>query len=454
MFTELLQAQDKYFHKNHTRSYAFRMHQLDVLKKGIQKYEKKIIQALYDDLRKPEFEAYTNEVGFVLESIRYSQRHLRRWMKKVRVKTPLHQFGSRSYIEQVPYGKTLIIGPFNYPFQLLIEPLIGAIAAGNTAVIKPSEYTKSVEGVLKTMIEEIFDPQYIALVTGEIKETTALLAAPFDYIFFTGSVGVGKIVMEAAAKRLTPLTLELGGKSPVIVDQTAKIDLAAKRIAWGKFLNAGQTCVAPDYVYVHKDVMKPFKAALKKHIEGFYGPRPEESEDYGRIVSQRHYQRLKALISEDSVFVGGQSRDDSLYIAPTVLEGLTWDAPVMKDEIFGPILPLLAYEDLDQVLDEMKGFDKPLALYIFSENRVNQNKILNQLSFGGGAINDTISHVASPYLPFGGVQTSGLGLYHGHYSFKAFSHTRSLVNKSTKLDIKLVFPPYGDKIKLARKFMK
>lgn len=451
---KLLEEQKTFYKENHTKSYNFRMNQLNVLKEGIRKYESKLLKALYVDLRKPEFEAYTNEVGFVLDSIKHTQKHLKKWMKQKKVKTPIHQLGSKSYIDQIPYGNTLIIGPFNYPFQLLIEPLIGAIAGGNTAILKPSEYTKAVETVLVEMIGELFDPKYIAIVTGEKEVTSELLDMPFDYIFFTGSVAVGKIVMTAAAKRLTPLTLELGGKSPVIVDETAKIDLAAKRIAWGKFLNAGQTCVAPDYIYVHHSVEEAFKIALKKHVSAFYGDCPEKSMDYGRIVSKRHYDRLKTLYENSAVYSGGAFNDDTFYIEPTILDQVSWSDPIMLDEIFGPILPVLSYENLDDLVDLLKEKDKPLALYVFSESRQNQRMIFSQLSFGGGAINDTISHVASPYLPFGGVHTSGLGVYHGKYSYEAFTHKRSYMKKSTKLDVKLVFPPYGNKIKLAKKFMK
>jgi len=454
MIQDLLKKQDDYFHSNQTRSYDFRIKMLDKLKRAIQAYEGDLLAALKSDLNKPEFEAYTNEIGFVLDSISHTKKHLKSWMKKKRVKTPIHQFGAKSYIEYVPYGRVLIIGPFNYPFQLLIEPLVGAIASGNTAVLKPSEYTKATERVLVDMIEKTFDPAYVSIVTGEVEVTQELLAADFDYIFFTGSVPVGKIVMEAAAKRLTPVTLELGGKSPVIVDETAQLDLAAKRIAWGKFLNAGQTCVAPDYVYVHESVHDQLVEKIRTHVLSFYGDQAHTSPDYGRIVSERHFNRLRQLIHKDKVYHGGSCDHKELYIQPTIMTQVEWTDQVMSDEIFGPLLPILTYKDLDQVIDLIRRRDKPLALYVFSESKTNQDKILSQVSFGGGGINDTISHVASPYLPFGGVQTSGFGAYHGQHSFEAFSHRRSMIKKSTKIDLKLVFPPYGEKIKLARKFMK
>jgi aldehyde dehydrogenase (NAD+) len=454
MIQEILRKQREFYLKGSTKSYNFRMNQLELLKEAIKKYEKRILEALYRDLRKPAFEAYTNEVGYVLESIDYIQKHLKKWMKKDRVKTPIHQFLSRSYIEYIPYGQTLIIGPFNYPFQLVVEPLIGAIAGGNTCILKPSEYTKAVESLLVEMIEETFDASYIAIVTGEKDITKQLLESPFDYIFFTGSVAVGKIVMKAAAERLTPLTLELGGKSPAIVDETAKIDLAAQRIAGGKFLNAGQTCVAPDFVYVHTSIERTFKSAVIKYIKEFYGDNPSESEDYGRIVSKRHYDRLKNFVEAANVFSGGRYLDDHLYIEPSLIDNVQWSDPIMQEEIFGPLLPILTYDDLDDLISILQGQDNPLALYVFSENKDHQEKILKMLSFGGGAINDTISHVASPYLPFGGIHTSGMGVYHGKYSFKAFTHPRSILVKSSKVKIPLVFPPYKNKIKLAKKIMK
>lgn len=451
---KLLAAHQDLYRTLVTKSLDFRLKQLKQLKEAIKKYEKAIIEALRKDLGKHEFEAYTNEVGFTLDSIGYTMKHLRKWQKDQKVKTPIHQLGAKSYIQFEPYGTVLIIAPFNYPFQLLIEPLIGAIAAGNTVVLKPSEYTTHTEAVIKEMIESHFPEDYISVVTGGREVTTELINSKFDYIFFTGSVTVGKIVMAAASKNLTPVTLELGGKSPTIVDKSAKIDLAARRIAWGKFLNAGQTCVAPDYVYVHKSIEKEFKEKLKGYIHDFYGHEAHKSEDYGRIVTKRHHNRLRDLIHPDKIFHGGSHDEDSLYIEPTILEDVSWSDPIMADEIFGPILPILTYEDIDEVIQVIQENDKPLALYLFTEDKVLEEKVLKSTSFGGGAINDTISHVASPYLPFGGVGPSGMGVYHGKYSFEVFSHKRSVLRKSTKFDMKLIYPPYKNKVKLAKLFMK
>lgn len=451
---DLLNQHRRFYQTLKTKSLDFRLKQLLTLRTAIKKYEKDIIVALEQDLGKHEFEAYTNEVGFTLDSIGYTMKHLKKWAKDQRVKTPIHQFGSKSFIQFEPYGTVLIIAPFNYPFQLLIEPLIGAIAAGNTVVLKPSEYTVHTEAVILKMMDEFFEKDYITVITGGREMTTELINSKFDYIFFTGSVNVGKVVMKAAAENLIPVTLELGGKSPTIVDKSAKVDLAAKRIAWGKFLNAGQTCIAPDYVYVHQSIEPLFKEKLKTYIHEFYGHDPKESVDYGHIVTKRHHNRLIDLIHPEKIYSGGSHDHEKLYIEPTILENVTWSDPVMGEEIFGPILPILKFENLDEVIDMITSRDKPLALYLFAEDKSVQDKILKSTSFGGGAINDTISHVASPYLPFGGVGPSGMGGYHGKYSFEVFSHRRSLIKKSTKIDMKLIYPPYKDKVKLAKLFMK
>lgn len=453
MIKNALNQQKQFFHTQKTKSLDFRIDQLKILRKGILKYEKEIIDALYKDLRKPEFEAYTNEVGYVLESITSMIKRLKKLNRPVKIKAPIHQLGSKAYYVYEPFGSVCIIGPFNYPFQLLIEPLIGAIAAGNTVILKPSSYTKATETILVKLIKEIYDPSYIEIFTGDREVTQELIHCPFDHIFFTGSVQVGKIVMAAAAQNLTPVTLELGGKSPTIVDQTANIDLAAKRIAWGKFINAGQTCIAPDYVYVHHSIVEDFKVALKKHIRDFYGHEPKNSPDYGRIVAKRHFERLRELINHEKTFIGGDYDLDDLYIAPTVMDKVEWDDAVMSDEIFGPILPLLIYDNIDEVIRVIISRPKPLALYLFTESKSIENQVLSHISFGGGAINDTISHIATD-LPFGGVGHSGMGAYHGKHSFEVFSHRKSILKKSMKLDIKLIFPPYKKKVKYAKKVMK
>lgn len=450
----VLENQKKYYKSGITRSVAFRVKQLETLKLGIMKYEQAIIQALKIDLNKPEFEAYATEVGFVLDSIGYFIKNLEKWAKDQTVKTPIHQGLSKATIKYEPYGSVLIIAPFNYPFQLLVEPLIGAIAAGNTAIVKPSEYTPHVEAVIMNLIDELFDPEYIKCVSGGREITTELIHLPFDYIFFTGSVPVGKVVMKAAAENLVPVTLELGGKSPTIVHEDANIEIAAKRIAWGKFMNAGQICVAPDYVYVHESIKEAFIEALQQITLSFYGALPMNSPDYCRIINDRHFERLTQLIDHSKVIMGGQYDAKTRYIAPTIMHEVTWDDAIMADEIFGPILPILTYNNLESVIETINSKPKPLACYVFSDNESVQDYLMDQISFGGGCVNDTISHVASPYMPFGGVGASGMGAYHGEASFKTFSHQKSIIKKSTKFDLKLLYPPYKNHVKWVRKIMK
>ncbi|WP_150270056.1 aldehyde dehydrogenase [Paenibacillus tepidiphilus] len=453
---DLLAEHKKWFHTGATREADFRLRQLGKLKEAIRKYEPRIIAALQQDLRKSEFEAYATEIGFTLDSIGYMMKHLKRWMKPVKVRSPLHIFPARSRIYSEPYGTVLIIGPFNYPFQLLIEPLIGAMAAGNCAVLKPSESTPAVAAVVEEMIGETFDRRYISVVQGEKETTGALIHAPFDYIFFTGSVPVGKIVMEAAAKNLTPVTLELGGKSPVIVDPSANLEIAAKRIVWGKLINVGQTCIAPDYLLVHKAVAKKLIALIQRSIADFYGQDTQGNPDYGRIVNERQLQRIAGLIEQDKhkLIFGGTVIAEDRYIAPTLLFPAEWSDAAMQEEIFGPVLPIMEYEDLNEAIAAINSRPKPLALYLFTEDKQTRREVLGRISFGGGCVNDTISHVASPHLPFGGVGHSGIGGYHGQHSFEVFSHRKSVVDRGTKPDLGVVYPPYGDKIKLARKLLK
>ena len=450
----IFKNQKNYFKSGLTRSVQFRINQLTKLRQGILLHEEEILNALKKDLGKPYFEGYATEVGFVLDSIQYMINHVATWSKDQQVKTPIHQPMAKSYYKYDPYGTVLIIAPFNYPFQLLIEPLIGAIAAGNTAILKPSEYTPHTEAVLLKLITELFDPNYIAVVVGGREMTTELINMPFDYIFFTGSVPVGKVVMKAAAENLVPVTLELGGKSPVIVHKDANIKVAAKRIAWGKFMNAGQICVAPDYVYVHKSVEKAFIDELAKVIVDFYGIVPFKSPYYCRIVNERHFDRITGLINHDKVIIGGQYDRLERYIAPTVMSNVVWSDEIMKDEIFGPVLPLLTYDNLEEVIDVVRSHPKPLAFYVFSENEKIQDLLMDQIPFGGGCINDTISHVASSALPFGGVGSSGMGAYHGHDSFLTFSHRKSILKKSTKFELPLVYPPYKNHLKWVKKLLK
>ena len=384
------------------------------------------------------------------------RKELKNWSKTKQTDTPLYLFPTKSYIKKEPYGTVLIIGPFNYPVQLVFEPLIGAIAAGNTAIVKPSELTPHVAIVIKDIIEDTFDEAYVSVVEGGIEETQTLLSLPFDYMFFTGSEKVGKIVYEAAARKLIPVTLELGGKSPVIVDDTANIKVASERISFGKFTNAGQTCVAPDYILVQRKVKNDLIKALTKTITEFYGENIEKSPDFGRIVNQKHFNRLNDLIQihKDNVVFGGNSSKEDLYIEPTLLDNITNDNKIMKEEIFGPILPIITYDNFDEVLEIIQSKSKPLSLYLFSEDENMTHRVVEELSFGGGAINDTLMHLANPNLPFGGVGSSGIGQYHGKYSFDTFSHMKSYTFKSTRLESSLFFPPYKGKFKYIKTFFK
>lgn len=451
-----LQEHKEFFHSGKTIDISFRINQLNKLKYTIKKYEKEILEALYKDLRKSEFEAYSTEIGFVLDSIGYITKNLKKWSKAKKVKTPIHQLPSKSYVMYEPYGTVLIIGPFNYPFQLLIEPLVGALAAGNCAVIKPSESTPNISALIKRLIEETFEKEYVRVIEGEKETTSALINSPFDYIFFTGSVPVGRIVMEAAAKNLVPITLELGGKSPVIVDDSANLEIAAKRIIWGKLINVGQTCIAPDYLLVQKGVKDNLIAKLQSTIVEFYGEDASKSNDYGRIVNIRQLNRLATIIDKDrnKIIYGGKIKEEELYIEPTLINNVNLHDASMEDELFGPILPILEFDKIEEAIKIINDRPKPLALYLFTEDKALEHKVLNSVSFGGGCINDTISHVATPFMPFGGVGNSGIGGYHGEESFKTFSHRKSILKKSTNFSIKLVFPPYGDKVNLVRKVMK
>lgn len=454
MVNELLGKQKEFFKKSYTRDVDFRLQHLSKLKRTIEKYEDEILEGLKVDLGKPYFEGYATEVGYVLDSISYISKNLKKWVKDKKVKTPLHQAITKSFIRYEPYGKVLIIGPFNYPFQLIMEPMIGAIAAGNTVVLKPSHDTERTEAVVKKIIKEVFEEGYVSVVTGGREITAELINSKFDYIFFTGSVPVGKIVMEAAAKNLVPVTLELGGKSPVIVHKDAKLDVAARRILWGKYINTGQTCVAPDYIYVHNSIKIKLLEEMKNTLLEFYGENAKDSEDYGKIVNTRQFDRLVSLIDDNKVFHGGDYDRDMLYIEPTILDNVTWEDKVMEDEIFGPILPVLGYDDINETIEIINTNPKPLAFYVFSESENIQNMTIDQISFGGGCINDTVSHVATPYMPFGGVGNSGIGSYHGKDSFYTFSHAKGMIKKSTKFDLKMIFPPYKDRLNLVKKILK
>lgn len=445
-----------FFNTHKTKNLKFRKQQLKLLSKNIKNHENELLDALYKDLGKSKVEAYATEIGMLLKSIKLMRKELKNWSKTKQTDTPLYLFPTKSYIKKEPYGTVLIIGPFNYPVQLVFEPLIGAIAAGNTAIVKPSELTPHVAIVIKDIIEDTFDEAYVSVVEGGIEETQTLLSLPFDYMFFTGSEKVGKIVYEAAARKLIPVTLELGGKSPVIVDDTANIKVASERISFGKFTNAGQTCVAPDYILVQRKVKNDLIKALKKTITEFYGENIEKSPDFGRIVNQKHFNRLNDLIQihKDNVVFGGNSSKEDLYIEPTLLDNITNDNKIMKEEIFGPILPIITYDNFDEVLEIIQSKSKPLSLYLFSEDENMTHRVVEELSFGGGAINDTLMHLANPNLPFGGVGSSGIGQYHGKYSFDTFSHMKSYTFKSTRLESSLFFPPYKGEFKYIKTFFK
>lgn len=454
-YAESLKLHRQYFNSGKTRSLEFRLGQLKALKQAIQRHEKEISEALQQDFGKPGFEAYATEVGFVLEEISFTLKHLPEWMEAEQVKTPLVHQPAQSRILHEPLGVCLIIGPWNYPFQLMIAPLIGAMAAGNCAMLKPSELTPRTSAVVQRLISSTFDPHYLSVVEGGVEANQALLELQFDHIFFTGSTRVGQIVMEKAAKHLTPVVLELGGKSPCIVDRGVPLEVTARRIVWGKFVNAGQTCVAPDYLLVPEDLHNDLVSAMKQAIQSFYGPDPRQSPDYARIISASHFERLLKLMQGTEVATGGQSDAASRYIAPTLLTGVSWEQPIMQEEIFGPLLPILTYDSLEEVLAQIQARPRPLALYLFSENSAHQQLVANRLSFGGGCINDTLIHLANPHLPFGGVGPSGMGAYHGRFSFETFSHRKSLVQRPLKMDLPLRYPPYPNwKDKVVRQVMK
>lgn len=453
-YDTLIQMQRAFFTQGKTKSVSFRIEMLNQLRNLIKTNEKPLMDALKQDLNKSEFDSFISEIGIVLEEIRFTIKKLRKWSKPRRVKTSLTGLGSKSYIYSEPYGVALIIAPWNYPFQLSIAPLIGAMAAGNCAIIKPSELTPMTSSILRKMINDNFPNDYISVVEGGVETSTALLKEKFDYIFFTGSVAVGKMIMEAASKHLTPVTLELGGKSPCIVHEDANLKLAAKRIAWGKYINAGQTCVAPDYLYVHKRIKDEFLRLIKEAISELYGMNPIQKGDFTRIVSERHFLRLTSFLKDGTIYYGGEHDLSKLMLEPTVLVDVMWDDEVMQDEIFGPILPVLEFEDLSSMVNKINSRSKPLALYTFSNSQDVQNYILNNVSFGGGCINDTVFHLSSPYLPFGGVGESGIGAYHGKGSFDVFSHEKSILKQTTLFDLPFRYPNTKNALKKIKMFIK
>ncbi|MFC0299362.1 aldehyde dehydrogenase [Virgibacillus soli] len=450
----IVEKQRSYYLTRQTADYGFRMNQLKLLKKMLQKSEIQIYEALEKDLHKSRHESLTTELGFLYTEIDFAIKHLKTWMKPEKVDSPLTHKGSQSYILREPYGVTLIISPWNYPLQLSLSPAIGAIAAGNTIILKPSEFSSHVSKLLHDLIQENFSPYYFTVIQGDKQISEKLLQQKFDYIFFTGSTNVGKIVMEAASKHVTPITLELGGKSPVIIDCDANIDFAAKRIVWGKFTNAGQTCVAPDYIYVHHRVKKKLVQKMMKYIRQFYGRYPLQNKEYVKIITNSHLKRLEQFLHDGEIICGGQIDEIEQKIEPTIIDNVTREHAVMQEEIFGPILPIITFTQLNKVLLELKREEKPLALYYFGENKRNQNKIMEHISFGGGCINDVLYHLANPNLPFGGVGASGLGAYHGRYSFDTFSHRKSVLNQTTKFDLPFRYPGSKLKHQIVKRIMK
>lgn len=450
---KIIESQKEFFSSGVTKDLRFRLNQLELLYNLIVNYEDEITNALYLDLNKSEYESYLTEIGFTLSEIRFIRKRLRQWAKPKKVKTTLSLFPAKSYIYSEPYGVTLIISPWNYPFQLSISPLIGAIAAGNCIVIKPSEYSINTSKILSKLINENFPSNYIKVIEGGIETNQLLLKEKFDYIFFTGSVNVGKIVMQEASKHLTPVTLELGGKSPCIVDKDADLKLAAKRIVWGKFVNAGQTCVAPDYLLVHSDVKEKLISLMIDEIQKMYYANKKIESYYPRIIHEKRFNHLLSLLDNENIIFGGVGNFNNLIIEPTIIDNVRFNSPVMQEEIFGPILPIITFESIEEVIKNVNEQDKPLALYIFSNSKKFQDTIINSISHGGGCINDTIMHLATPNLPFGGIGSSGIGSYHGKASFDTFSHKKSILKRG-KIDIALRYPPYNKSKKWLKRILK
>ncbi|MDD7718692.1 MAG: aldehyde dehydrogenase [Eubacteriaceae bacterium] len=453
---ELLEKQRKFYRSGATIPVEFRVGQLKKLYAAVKKHENEINQALKEDLGKSEFEGFMCEIGLTLSEISYMISHTRKFARRKTVYTPLSQFASHSYKQPVPYGNTLIMSPWNYPFLLTLEPLADAIAAGNTAVVKPSAYSPTTSRVIEKMIKEIFEPEYVAVVTGGRQDNSALLEEKFDFVFFTGSQAVGREVLRHTAEHLTPAVLELGGKSPCIVDSTADIKLAARRIVFGKYLNCGQTCVAPDYILCENSVKNQFIAEVIKQITIQYGEHPLENKDYGKIINEKHFNRICGLIDPAKTVAGGGTNAAACRIEPTVMDNVTYEDAVMQEEIFGPVMPILCFDSFDRVIDELKGKAKPLALYLFSSDKTHIDRVTRELSYGGGCINDVVIHLATSEMGFGGVGESGMGSYHGKAGFDAFSHYKSIVDKKNWIDLPMRYQPYKSNLyeKMLKKFLR
>lgn len=450
---DLIQSQRLFFTEHITREIPFRLCALDRLQEGIRKYEPELTEALQNDLGKSAFESYASEIGLILREIKSAKKHLAGWSKEKKCPTPLFMAGSKSFVHPEPYGVVLIIAPWNYPVQLTLSPLIGAIAAGNCAIVKPSPDAPYTSDVLTRLIDECFESEYIAVTATDAHTTEMLLQERFDYIFYTGGVRFGKSVMEAAARHLTPVTLELGGKSPCIVDDDADLPVAARRIVWGKLLNCGQTCVAPDYLMVHSTIKDRLIDAIRQEIARQYGEDPRLSPDYPRIVNRRHIDRLLPLLKDGDIVCGGTADPDERYIAPTLIENVRPGSPLLTDEIFGPILPVIPFDDIDDCVEYINTHEKPLALYYFTRSKKRARYMIQHTSSGGVCINDTISHVVNSDLPFGGIGNSGIGQYHGRYSFETFSHPKSVVKTTTAFNIGLKFAPYAQKLRTLKKWL-
>lgn len=451
---EIVKAQREFFASGQTFDVKFRTEALKKLRKAVEANERKIHAALKADLGKSETESYMCETGMTLGELSFMIKHVKSFSRKQKKHTPLAQFCSSTYVLPVPYGTVLIMSPWNYPFQLTFEPLVDALAAGNTAVVKPSAYSPATSAVVAEIIQDIFPPEYVSVVLGGREENAALLEEKFDYIFFTGSKAVGRLVMRKASEHLTPVTLELGGKSPCVVDETAELNVAAKRIAFGKFLNVGQTCVAPDYLLVHKSVKDRFADVFGKNVRQMFG-NALQNEDYGKIVNKKHFERILSLIDKDKLVFGGGYDESTLKIEPTLLDNVTLDDAVMCEEIFGPVLPMLVYEDEKEIFDIVGRISEPLAFYLFSSDKERIRRLTERVGFGGGCVNDTIIHLATSEAGFGGYGESGMGAYHGKAGFDAFTHYKTIVDKKTFIDIPVRYQPYNTKkLKTIKRLMK
>ncbi|AXT60762.1 aldehyde dehydrogenase [Aquimarina sp. AD10] len=442
-YQHLIDQQRHFFNTNTTKDLSYRINELKRLKSVLLKNETRLYEAIYQDFKKSEFETYTTELSIIYHEIDLAVSKVKKWAKKRKVSTGLANLPGKSYIIPEPYGTVLVIGAWNYPYQLSLCPAIAAIAAGCTVILKPSEIPSQTAAIMAELVNENFDPKIFKVVEGSVKETTALLNHKFDKIFFTGSAVVGKIIYQAAAKHLTPVTLELGGKSPAIITKDVNIEMTAKRLVWGKFLNAGQTCIAPDYVMVESSIKETFLSAIKKQIEK--ADYNVDNHNYTQIINDKNFERLESLIDSDKIYIGGNCNKENRIIPPTILTGVDFEDKVMQDEIFGPILPIIEYTNINDAIKQIKTLSKPLSCYVFTKNKTLKNKILNEISFGGGAVNDAVMHFTEQKLPFGGVGDSGIGNYHGKYGFETFSHYKSILQKSFLIELDLKYAPYSAK---------